>query len=355
MGFYLRKAVRVGPLRFNLSKSGVGVSAGVTGLRLGTGPGGHYVHGGRHGLYYRKRLGGGSRRRTRGSTSAARPERPPAAGGHEAIDSGPVEAMVGEAAHAWVGELAEVLRRPRWLVLSAVGAAVLVAWSLAVGSGTVWLALFVGGAACAGAAYADAVRNVTVVLYDLEGAWAHSYDRLHDAFEAMAACPQVWHVAAEGRRLDPKEQAAADELLARQPIRLKKGCPRGLKTNVDVPLIPVGRQTLAFMPDCVLVFDKRAVGVVPYGVLQCRVEPRRWVETGPLPRGVEAVDWTWRFVNKDGSPDRRYRDNPQFPVAVYQDLCFESPTGLNERIQLAHPGLAEPFCRAAAGMAEWTR
>jgi hypothetical protein len=29
MGFYLRKSVSVGPLRFNLSKSGVGVSAGV--------------------------------------------------------------------------------------------------------------------------------------------------------------------------------------------------------------------------------------------------------------------------------------------------------------------------------------
>jgi hypothetical protein len=36
MGFYIRKAISVGPFRFNLSKSGVGVSAGVKGLRFGT-------------------------------------------------------------------------------------------------------------------------------------------------------------------------------------------------------------------------------------------------------------------------------------------------------------------------------
>ena len=56
MGFYLRKSISVGPLRFNLSKSGVGVSAGIKGLRFGVGPRGNYVHMGRGGLYYRATL-----------------------------------------------------------------------------------------------------------------------------------------------------------------------------------------------------------------------------------------------------------------------------------------------------------
>lgn len=62
MSFFLRKALRFGPVRFNLSKSGIGVSAGVKGLRIGMGPKGNYIHAGRGGLYYRKSLGriGGS-------------------------------------------------------------------------------------------------------------------------------------------------------------------------------------------------------------------------------------------------------------------------------------------------------
>lgn len=57
MGFYLRKSVSAGPFRFNLSKSGIGMSTGVKGLRVGTGPRGAYVHAGRGGIYYRQSLG----------------------------------------------------------------------------------------------------------------------------------------------------------------------------------------------------------------------------------------------------------------------------------------------------------
>ena len=58
MGFYIRKSISVGPFRFNLSNSGVGLSAGVKGFRIGSGPRGNYVHIGRGGLYYRSTLGG---------------------------------------------------------------------------------------------------------------------------------------------------------------------------------------------------------------------------------------------------------------------------------------------------------
>lgn len=57
MSFFVRKAFRFGPLRLNLSKSGIGVSAGIKGARLGLDSRGRpYVAGGRHGLYYREYL-----------------------------------------------------------------------------------------------------------------------------------------------------------------------------------------------------------------------------------------------------------------------------------------------------------
>jgi hypothetical protein len=57
MGFYIRKALKLGPVRLNLSKGGVGVSVGVPGMRLGMNAAGTpYVHAGRHGIYYRQSL-----------------------------------------------------------------------------------------------------------------------------------------------------------------------------------------------------------------------------------------------------------------------------------------------------------
>ena len=63
MAFYLRKSFKAGPLRLNLSKSGLGLSGGVTGARVGVNSRGLYLHGGRHGLYYRKYAKKGKRRR----------------------------------------------------------------------------------------------------------------------------------------------------------------------------------------------------------------------------------------------------------------------------------------------------
>lgn len=37
MGFYLKKGINFGPLRLNVSKSGLGMSFGAKGLRLGYG------------------------------------------------------------------------------------------------------------------------------------------------------------------------------------------------------------------------------------------------------------------------------------------------------------------------------
>ena len=58
MGFFFRKAINLGPVRLNLSKSGVGVSVGAKGVRIGkTARGKSYVRVGSNGVYYQKYFG----------------------------------------------------------------------------------------------------------------------------------------------------------------------------------------------------------------------------------------------------------------------------------------------------------
>lgn len=71
MGLFVRKGIRLGPLRLNISKSGVGVSAGVRGARVGiTSQGKKYLAGGVGGLYVRESIG--SRKRQQMTKQAAR-------------------------------------------------------------------------------------------------------------------------------------------------------------------------------------------------------------------------------------------------------------------------------------------
>ena len=56
MGFFYRKSIKLGPFRVNLSKSGIGVSAGVRGARVSTGPRGTYLNMGTGGFHKRQKI-----------------------------------------------------------------------------------------------------------------------------------------------------------------------------------------------------------------------------------------------------------------------------------------------------------
>ena len=144
MGFYLRKSFRAGPIRFNLSKSGIGASFGVTGARVGLSSQGRaYVHGGRGGVYYRKSLGGGGRRQggrdadgpaalepAAPAAAAPDPTSPPARGPVIELteDTGATYGALREQGQAADAMAAPVRPSPPtygWLALAAVGAGLL--------------------------------------------------------------------------------------------------------------------------------------------------------------------------------------------------------------------------------------
>ena len=126
MGFYLRKSFRAGPIRFNLSKRGIGASVGVTGARIGMSSEGRaYVHGGRGGLYYRKSLGtGGARSGDRGAGAAG-----PATGPIELTEDTGVTYGAPREQEQATDAIAEPVRRSPptygWLALGAVAAGLL--------------------------------------------------------------------------------------------------------------------------------------------------------------------------------------------------------------------------------------
>jgi hypothetical protein len=294
MSFYIRKALRVGPLRFNLSGSGIGVSAGIKGLRFGTGPRGNYVHMGRGGLYVRQSLDP-----VKQKTRPAEERKPPYSPGASAtvemteIESGSVQAMADSTAADLLAELNTKRKRVRlWPVSAAVfGVVVLLLASRVPHWGTA-LVLLAGIALTAFAYLRDEFRKTTVIFYELESHAVTAYQCLHDAFDALCTSAAIWHVGAEGRVRDSKYHAGASTVVRRQTIRLKKGSLPFVKINVEVPTVPAGRQLLAFLPDRLLVFDSAGVGAVGYQDLHLESRPTRFIEDGAPPSDAKVVSLT---------------------------------------------------------------
>jgi hypothetical protein len=362
MGFYIRKALKVGPFRFNLSKSGVGVSAGIKGLRFGTGPRGNYVHMGRGGLYFRRSLnspGGGPAARPRalqrlpGCGEVPGPAIPPGTlGPLQEVESAAVQEMVDASSAELLREMNEKRRKvqllPGAIVLSVVGTAFLVASDL-----PTWLVVLFGALGvgfCWFARIKDSLRKTTVILYDLAQEVESAYESLHGAFGALQSCSRAWHIEARGEIRDRKYHAGASGVVRRKQIRLTTGAPPLVKTNVAVPLVPVGKQLLAFMPDRLLVFESAAVGAISYSGLNLDIAESQFVEDEGVPQDATVVGRTWRYVNKKGGPDRRFKDNREIPICAYEQVHLSSSTGLNEVVQLSRRGAGAALSAALSSL-----
>jgi hypothetical protein len=195
------------------------------------------------------------------------------------------------------------------------------------------------------------LSKTTVLFYNIEDEASKSYQSLHDAFDQLAKCHGRWRVEARGKNEDWKHQAGASHLIRRKSVVLGTEPPRSLKTNIAVPSIPAGSKTFYFFPDRLLVFSSNGAGAVSYDALKTEVTPQRFIEAERVPSDAKVVGQTWKYLNKGGGPDKRFKDNRQLPVVLYDQVAFSSASGLNAVLQLSRIGVGEPFRIAVAALA----
>jgi hypothetical protein len=174
----------------------------------------------------------------------------------------------------------------------------------------------------------DSYKRTSVLFYDLEGEQQGKYLRLTDAFDHLMACSCKWHVQARGAINDMmtrKRNAGATNLVNRKDTGLTYALPAIVKSNVTPPSLRAGRQTLYFFPDVVLVADGNQFGAISYPDLRVEYQPSRFIEDGRVPSDAQVVDHTWQYTNKSGGPDRRFNNNRQLPVCLYDSLHLSSP------------------------------
>src|SRR5262249_1892366 len=157
----------------------------------------------------------------------------------------------------------------------AIGLGVAVIMGLAISSQAA-----VGTGVLAGIAYLigkwiDSYRRSTVLFYNFDQDVADAYGALVRKFDDLASCSKLCHIPSGGKVRDLmtwKRNAGATDLINRRLISPGMGLPEVIKSNLHVPFIPVGSQTLYFFPDFVMVYSRGNAGVVQYSNLQLHVE-----------------------------------------------------------------------------------
>lgn len=352
MSFYLRKSLRAGPFRLNLSKSGIGVSAGVPGFRVGTGPRGNYIHAGRHGIYYRSSLG--KRGLSSVESSLAEPscfETPPS----EAL----LDDRIGPTTGLGSSAPSELIEQ-----LNAAESARAIAPVVAIAGGAITVYLL-SGVRIAGIIFGvgiiigswwlhqgDLARRTVPVFYDVNDGPAARYQKLSDHFDRVRRSERVWRILSEGKVKTTQEfkvNAGAGSLVERVPAVLSTGGPRALVTNIAVPSVETKAGSVYVLPDRVLLKNGKRFSQVDYAGIHVATSLTRFIESGYPPGDSKHVGTTWKYVNVKGGPDRRFKNNRQIPILQFGQTMIEDVFGTTIVFQFSDSSAAEEF---ASGILE---
>ena len=330
MGFRFRKSMNLGGgFRVNMSKSGIGYSYGMKGFRVthtarGTTRTTSSIPG--TGLSYVDESG--TRQNKEHSRSGETQFVPVNEPQVNEITSAPAEQINA----AGEGDIARAIERA--MLINRISNWLFVLW------------IFIPPLLFAAIALKIYVctKGKVEIEYDFDEQQKEMYQNHVQAWMALAGSRKIWQVITEQSNDNIKKHAGAGRTVSRVPCMIMNGLPKFVRTNVCVIEIQLHKKEKMYIfPDKVFLIRGKEVAAASNKEIKISATSVNFVERDPVPEDAQIVGYTWEYVNKDGAPDARFKDNRQFPKCLYGDIAITSVSGLNVELQVSNAENAKKF------------
>lgn len=179
---------------------------------------------------------------------------------------------------------------------------------------------------------------------DLRG----KFDVLIEAFKQLSRSEKIWDVTNAEAQNRVAARSAASTLVMKREVTI------GIKPITDIQsectplwLKNANGADLYFYPGFIVMYDSHDhFGVIGLNELDFHYDSVHFIERGVVPKDSKIIDRTWAKVNKNGTPDKRFKDNYQIPIVRYGAIKLKSRNGLHEEYEFSNYEATEAFGRA---------
>ncbi|MCD9015424.1 DUF4236 domain-containing protein [Parachryseolinea silvisoli] len=178
----------------------------------------------------------------------------------------------------------------------------------------------------------DNRRKTMFVNYTMDDGLRELYDEFIKCFQEFASTARVWHTESAVIHRTPIREISAHRLPSPH-----------LVINVSVPYIRLPDKELYFFPERIIFRRGRQLGAVFYKNIQITRGEVQFQESGIVPSDATVVTQRWEYLNKNGEPDRRFRDNRLLSICDYTRYTFTSGQGWNDTIMTSRTGAMDRF------------
>jgi hypothetical protein len=192
---------------------------------------------------------------------------------------------------------------------------------------------------------ADCFVNIDMDVFDQID---KKYLTLLEHYRKLLTCARIWDVTSSVAIDRRTTRSAAGTAITRRPVRFGFGNINIIRSKYEaLHFENANGGDIYIYPAFIAIVDAhKRFGLVDIRELDFNFHGQRFLEEEQIPADAAVVDHTWAKVNKNGSPDKRFKDNYRIPICQYGDIELKSATGLNESYSFSSYDKSAKFAEA---------
>ncbi|MCG2611815.1 DUF4236 domain-containing protein [Flavobacterium sp. SM15] len=174
------------------------------------------------------------------------------------------------------------------------------------------------------------------------------YDKIVATFRNLITSHKIWDVTSAHAHDRKTTRSAASTVVNKRDVKFGMKSIPDIRSRFEALYFNnANGADLYIYPNFIVMYSSRSkFAVIGFDEIDFSHSYCRFIESGPIPRDTKVIDKTWFKVNKNGSPDKRFKGNYQIPVVKYGVITLRTKTGLNEEYQFSNYEFTEEFGRA---------
>ncbi len=174
------------------------------------------------------------------------------------------------------------------------------------------------------------------------------YDKVIKTFKNLTGSNRIWDITGAYHQDTRATRSAASTAVKKIDVKFGVKPLEDIKSQFETLWMKnANGADLYFYPSFIVMYStQKKFALVGLNELELNHNGVRFVETGIVPHDSKVIDRTWAKVNKNGSPDKRFKENYQIPIVKYGEINLSSGTGLNEEYQFSNYEYSEEFAKA---------
>jgi hypothetical protein len=192
----------------------------------------------------------------------------------------------------------------------------------------------------------DCLENCYVKIeIDFDDEIKVKYNRVVSTFQQLTKSKKIWDVTSAHSEDRARTRSAFSTVVQKKEVKF--GIKNLPEIKTEYPALHFQNANgadLFFYPTFVVMYqNKENFAMIGYNELDLYFSSTRFVEDGSIPGDSKVIDRTWKKVNNNGTPDKRFKGNRQIPIVRYGTINLKTKTGLNEEYSFSNYEFSEAF------------